>query len=96
MKLKIDAYLKALKDPTNSNPTLKETLMAAAYTSGRRSKCYKRKVGAIIADKYDRIISSGFNGVPIGLAECKSKYGKMLSRHETRESWKSNMQRIKH
>lgn len=76
MKLKIDAYLKALKDPTNSNPTLKETLMAAAYTSGRRSKCYKRKVGAIIADKYDRIISSGFNGVPIGLAECKSKYGK--------------------
>ena len=30
MKLKIDAYLKALKDPTNSNPTLKETLMAAA------------------------------------------------------------------
>ena len=75
MKQKIDAYLKALKNPTNSNPTLEETLMAAAYTSGRRSKCYKRKVGAIIADKYDRIISSGFNGVPRGLTECKNKYG---------------------
>ncbi len=72
----IDAYLKALENPTSSNPTLKETLMAAAYTSGRRSKCYKRKVGAIIADKYDRIISSGFNGVPVGLTECKGKYGK--------------------
>lgn len=75
MKKTIQAYLNALKNPTKSNPTLKETLMAAAYTSGRRSKCYKRKVGAIIVDKYDRIISSGFNGVPVGLSECKNKYG---------------------
>lgn len=76
MDSKIKGYLKAFKDPTNSNPTLTETLMAAAYTSGRRSKCIKRKVGAIIADKYDRIISSGFNGVPYGLKECKSSLGK--------------------
>ena len=75
MKKKIDGYLIALDDPANSNPTLKETLMAAAYTSGRRSKCFKRKVGAIIADKYDRIISSGFNGVPKGLTECKPSFG---------------------
>lgn len=65
----------ALRDPSHSNPTLKETLMAAAYTSGRRSRCIKRKVGAIIADRYDRIISSGFNGVPQGLQECKSSIG---------------------
>lgn len=76
MNAKIDAYLKALNDPSNSNPTLKETLMAAAYTSGRRSRCLKRKVGAVIADKYDRIISSGFNGVPRGLQECRSLFGK--------------------
>lgn len=75
MMKKIKGYLMALNDPANSNPTLKETLMAAAYTSGRRSKCIKRKVGAIIADKYDRIISSGFNGVPYGLQECKPLYG---------------------
>ena len=49
--------------------------MAAAYTSGRRSRCLKRKVGAVIADKYDRIISSGFNGVPQGLQECRSLLG---------------------
>ena len=65
----------ALNDPSNSNPTLKETLMAAAYTSGRRSRCMKRKVGAVIADKYDRIISSGFNGVPYGLQECHPLLG---------------------
>ena len=72
---KINAYLNALQDPSNSNPTLKETLMAAAYISGRRSKCIKRKVGAVITDKYDRIISSGFNGVPLGLQECKTSFG---------------------
>ncbi len=75
MKDKIDGYLLALSSPSNSNPTLKETLMAAAYTSGRRSKCIKRKVGAVITDKLDRIISSGFNGVPQNLKECAPKYG---------------------
>ena len=75
MKAKIKGYLMALADPAHSNPTLKETLMAAAYTSGRRSRCLKRKVGAVIADKYDRIISSGFNGVPYGLKECSVAFG---------------------
>lgn len=70
MDRKIDGYLMALRDPSKSSPTLQETLMAAAYTAGRRSRCLKRKVGAVIADKYDRIISSGFNGVPYGLQEC--------------------------
>lgn len=70
MDRKIDGYLMALRDPSKSSPTLQETLMAAAYTAGRRSRCLKRKVGAVIADKYDRIISSGFNGVPHGLQEC--------------------------
>lgn len=76
MRDKIRGYLMALEDPSNSNPTLKETLMAAAYTSGRRSRCIKRKVGAVIADKYDRIISSGFNGVPRGLQECRPLFGR--------------------
>lgn len=75
MRNKIRGYLMALEDPSNSNPTLKETLMAAAYTSGRRSRCLKRKVGAVIADRYDRIISSGFNGVPRGLMECRPSLG---------------------
>lgn len=75
MDSKIDAYLGSLDEPINSNPTLVETLMAAAYTSGRRSKCIKRKVGAVITDKYDQIISSGFNGVPRYLKECITSKG---------------------
>ncbi len=76
MDYKIEAYLNALKNPIKSNPKLEETLMAAAYVSGRRSRCFKRKVGAVITDKYDRIISSGFNGVPYGLEECHKKHGR--------------------
>lgn len=89
MRDKIKGYLMALRDPSNSNPTLKETLMAAAYTSGRRSRCTKRKVGAVIADKYDRIISSGFNGVPRGLQECRSLFGRCyrdIKRNDVAES----------
>ena len=75
MDSKINAYLKSLDEPIKSNPTLVETLMAAAYTSGRRSRCIKRKVGAVITNKYDQIISSGFNGVPRSLKECISIKG---------------------
>ncbi len=75
MSSKIEAYLKYLDEPIDSNPTLVETLMAAAYTSGRRSRCIKRKVGAVITNRYDQIISSGFNGVPRYLKECKSIKG---------------------
>ena len=85
MSSKIDSYLSALKEPAVSNPTLKETLMAAAYTSGRRSKCIKRKVGAVITDKYDRIISSGFNGVPINLKECNPSLGECYRDMKRRE-----------
>ncbi len=75
MDSKIRAYMKDLDDPIHSNPTLMEISMAEAYASGRRSRCLKRKVGSIITDEYDRIISSGFNGVPHGLQECKSLEG---------------------
>ncbi len=75
MESKINGYLIALNNPAKSSPTLVEASMAAAYTSGRRSKCLKRKVGAVITDKYDKIISSGFNGVPNNLKECSSQYG---------------------
>jgi len=36
---------------------------------------HEEKSRVIIADKYDRIISSGFNGVPKGLRECKPSFG---------------------
>jgi deoxycytidylate deaminase len=75
MQNKISNYVKAFRNPTSSNPTIDETLMAMAYASGRRSRCRKRRVGAVIVDKHKNILSSGFNGVPKGLSDCVSKHG---------------------
>lgn len=75
MLLELRNYIKAFKDPTSSHPTIKESLMAIAYTTGRRSTCRKRRVGAVIADKYNNILSTGYNNVPNGLNDCSGQYG---------------------
>jgi deoxycytidylate deaminase len=72
---KIDNYIQAFKNPKSSQPTINESLMAIAYTNGRRSKCKKRRVGAIIVDEFNNILSSGFNDVPKGLQDCSGEYG---------------------
>ena len=38
-----------------------------------RSTCKRRKVGAVLVDKDDYIISTGFNGVPKGMVHCIDK-----------------------
>ena len=68
-------YLSAFENPTSQEPTIKESLMAIAYSIGRRSKCKKRRVGAIVVDENCNIISSGFNGVPNGLTDCHTEHG---------------------
>lgn len=75
MKKKIDHYLFAFQNPAKAHPSIMETLMAMAYTFGRRSRCVKRKVGAIIVDKYNNLLSSGFNDVPKGIKECALLHG---------------------
>jgi dCMP deaminase len=70
----IKHYIKAFKEPYRSNPQIDEILMAESYIIGRMSNCLKRKVGAIIADSKKRVISSGYNCVPIGQKPCASKY----------------------
>lgn len=86
---KLKAYIEDFKNPIKSKPTKNESLMAAAYISGRDSRCYKRKVGAIIVDSMDQIISSGYNGTPVAfhkdangknvpnkIMECEDLYAK--------------------
>jgi len=51
-------------------PTVDETLMTAAYAESKRSRCLKRKVGAIITTKDGDIIASGYNDVPEGSSSC--------------------------
>lgn len=53
-----------------------ESLMAMAYAAGQRSSCTKRKVGAVIVDPVESVVSSGFNEVPRGEKTCASRYRK--------------------
>ncbi len=50
-------------------PSWDEYFMKIARLVSERSTCLRRKVGAIIV-KNKRIISTGYNGAPKGLAHC--------------------------
>ena len=51
--------------------------MQIASAVAKLSKCNKAKVGAIIVDQDNRIISTGYNGTPIGTCnECEDENGK--------------------
>lgn len=47
-------------------PTWDETWMAVAGVVGARSICTGRKIGAVIVDRSNRLVSSGYNGPPRG------------------------------
>lgn len=46
-----------------------EYFMDIAYMSRQRSTCARRKVGAVLT-KFNRIISTGYNGSPSGFKNC--------------------------
>ena len=50
-------------------PSWDEYFMKIAHLVAERSTCLRRKVGAIIV-KDKRIISTGYNGAPRGVAHC--------------------------
>ncbi|HDD44717.1 MAG TPA: cytidine deaminase [Candidatus Desulfofervidus auxilii] len=52
-----------------SRPTWDEYFMKIAFMVAQRSTCLRRKVGAVIV-KDKRILSTGYNGAPAGLAHC--------------------------
>ena len=47
-----------------------EYFLNLAQMAATRSKCLHRRVGAILV-KDDRIIATGYNGTPSGMAECR-------------------------
>jgi len=54
---------------TTGRPSWNEYFMGITSLVAERSTCTRRKVGAIlVCDK--RIVSTGYNGVPAGLAHC--------------------------
>ncbi|HQP51310.1 MAG TPA: dCMP deaminase family protein [Syntrophorhabdaceae bacterium] len=53
----------------NNRPTWDFYFMEIACIVSKRSTCLRRNVGAVVV-KEKRILSTGYNGAPIGLVHC--------------------------
>lgn len=47
-----------------------EWLMSITKAVSKRSNCVSRKVGCVLVDKHNHILSTGMNGVPSGIDHC--------------------------
>jgi dCMP deaminase len=54
---------------SDSRPSWDQYFMAIADLAATRSTCLRRQVGAVVV-KDKRILSTGYNGAPRGLAHC--------------------------
>ena len=50
-------------------PSWDEYFMRVAFLVSERSTCLRRKVGAVLV-KDKRILATGYNGAPSGIAHC--------------------------
>ncbi|MBP5313324.1 MAG: cytidine/deoxycytidylate deaminase family protein [Eggerthellaceae bacterium] len=55
--------------PDKQRPTWDEYFMAMAHHAASRTTCLRRAVGAVIV-KDHRVLATGYNGVPTGIAHC--------------------------
>ncbi len=55
---------------TKARPDWNSYFMEIAHIVSKRSTCLRRSVGAVIV-KEKRILSTGYNGPPMGLAHCE-------------------------
>ncbi|MBO4286418.1 MAG: cytidine deaminase, partial [Bacilli bacterium] len=60
----------------SSNISWDEYFMGLAHLSALRSKDPNTKVGACIADKNHKVVSIGYNGMPIGIPDEKLTWNK--------------------
>lgn len=51
-------------------PSLDQTFIEVAELMSKRSTCARRKVGAVIVDSNNYILSTGYNGQPTGFTHC--------------------------
>jgi len=51
-------------------PGLHDYFMGIANAVALRSTCTRHRIGAVIVDSAGRILSTGYNGAPRGLAHC--------------------------
>lgn len=53
-----------------NRPTVDQTYMEIALIVSARSTCVRRKVGCVLVDEHNRILSTGYNGVASGHMHC--------------------------
>lgn len=53
-----------------SRPSNDQYYMAMAHLVASRGTCIRRKVGAVLIDQHNRVLSTGFNGVAPGAPHC--------------------------
>ncbi|MGM0369271.1 MAG: deoxycytidylate deaminase [Bacillota bacterium] len=59
-----------LQEPTgDGRPSWQQYFMELTHVVAKRSTCLRRKVGALIV-KERRVLATGYNGAPSGLAHC--------------------------
>lgn len=61
-------------DFMDKRPSWDEYFMEAAILASTRSTCLRRKVGAVIVNDR-RIVATGYNGAPKGIAHCEERGG---------------------
>jgi dCMP deaminase len=72
--------------PSDERPSWDAYFMAIARAVATRSTCSRRSVGAIIV-KDKRILTTGYNGAPVGLRHCDhTDGGDMLHGHCARST----------
>ena len=54
-------------------PSYDEWFMKIAHIVAQRSTCSRRAVGCVIVDSENRILATGYNGVPSGVFHCTSR-----------------------
>ena len=59
----------ANKDRTDRRPSWDEYFLEVARLVAKRATCLRRKVGAVLV-KDKKILATGYNGAPKGLAHC--------------------------
>ena len=57
----------------SKRPTIYATMMTVANVMSIRSTCVRRKVGCVITDIHNQILSAGYNGVPKQWQHCVDK-----------------------
>ena len=51
-------------------PSISETMFELAYAWRKRSTCLRGQVGCVAASPDGRVLASGYNGAPHGMAHC--------------------------